>query len=283
MPLNSVTNISFSPLSPYMHSNPSPVLFIPHGGGPLPLLKDNDHQALVNFLQELPKTLVKPKAILVISAHWEAAQATITSGAQPPLIYDYSGFPPAAYTIKYPAPGDPILADRIMQLLQNAGINASLDAKRGFDHGLFVPLTIMYPDADIPCVQLSLLHTLDPATHIKIGEALKALRQENLLIIGSGFSFHNMQAFFATDREVADAKNAAFQAWLIDACCNPAISTSERLEKLIAWQNATFADYCHPRAEHLLPLHVCAALAGTHAKLLFNDKVIGKQATAFFW
>ncbi len=266
-----------------MYSNLSPVVFIPHGGGPLPLLGDPDHQALVNFLQEFPKTLAKPKAILVISAHWETAQATITSGAHPSLIYDYSGFPPAAYNITYPAPGDPILADKILQLLQHAGISASLDAKRGFDHGLFVPLKIMFPNADIPCVQLSLLHSLNPAAHIKIGQALNSLRQDNLLIIGSGFSFHNMQAFFATDREAADAKNAAFQAWLIDICCNPALSTTERLEKLVAWQNAPFADYCHPRAEHLLPLHVCAGLADTHAKLLFNDKVIGKQAVAFLW
>ena len=262
---------------------PSPVLYIPHGGGPLPLLGDPWHQALFNFLQTFAKNLAKPQAILVISAHWETAQATISSGQNPPLLYDYSGFPPAAYDIEYPAPGDPLLAHKIYDLLQAAGIKANLDAERGFDHGLFVPLKIMFPEADIPCVQLSLLHALDPEAHIKIGLALAALRQENLLIIGSGFSFHNMQAFFATDSATADAKNTAFQAWLIDACCNPAISPEARVQKLIAWRDAPFADYCHPRAEHLLPLHVCAGLANTPAKLVFKDEVIGKQAVAFFW
>ena len=266
-----------------MLSNPSPVIYIPHGGGPLPLLGDPGHQALVTFLQALPKSLAKPKAILVISAHWEAAQATITSGAYPPLIYDYSGFPAAAYQIKYPAPGEPKLAQKILQLLQKAEIDASLDAERGFDHGLFVPLKTMFPEADIPCLQLSLLTTLNPAAHLKIGLALQALRQENLLIIGSGFSFHNMQAFFATDTGAADARNAAFQDWLIDTCCNPAVSNTERLKKLTSWQDAPYAAYCHPRAEHLLPLHVCAGLADRNAKLIFNDKIIGKQATAFYW
>lgn len=266
-----------------MQSQLSPVLYIPHGGGPLPLLGDPQHQALLHFLQAFPKTLAKPEAILVISAHWEAAQATICSGQKPALIYDYYGFPPAAYDIKYPALGDPKLANKIFELCQAAGIDAKLDAERGFDHGLFVPLKFMFPEANIPCVQLSLLHSLDPAAHIKIGNALAALRQENVLIIGSGFSFHNMQAFFATDSSAADAKNTAFQAWLIDTCCNPALSADTRTQKLIAWRDAPFADYCHPRAEHLLPLHVCAGLSDSPAQLIFNDKVIGKQATAFFW
>jgi aromatic ring-opening dioxygenase catalytic subunit (LigB family) len=263
--------------------NPCPVLYIPHGGGPLPLLGDPDHQALVNFLQEIPKSLNKPKAILVISAHWEAALATITSGNNPPLIYDYYGFPAEAYKISYPVAGEPILANKIYQLLEAAGINCRLDAKRGFDHGLFVPLKIMFPDADIPCVQLSLLSSLDPEAHIRIGQALAALRKENLLIIGSGFSFHNMQAFFSTDKEAADAENQAFQEWLSETCCNADFSTNERAQKLIAWRDAPFADFCHPRAEHLIPLLICAGLCNASAKRVFNDKVIGKQATAFLW
>ncbi|MGZ8881699.1 MAG: DODA-type extradiol aromatic ring-opening family dioxygenase, partial [Methylosarcina sp.] len=172
----------------------SPVLFIPHGGGPLPLLGDKEHQTLVHFLQEIAPSLGRPSAIVLISAHWEENIATITSGPSPSLIYDYYGFPEETYRIQYPAPGSPGLADKIFRLLQQSGISTRLDDQRGFDHGLFVPLKIMFPRVDIPCVQLSLVNNLDPATHIGIGKALAELRKDKVLIIGSGFSFHNLKA-----------------------------------------------------------------------------------------
>jgi aromatic ring-opening dioxygenase catalytic subunit (LigB family) len=172
------------------------VLFIPHGGGPLPLLGDKGHHELVEFLTRIAPTLARPSAILLISAHWEEDRATITSGETPALIYDYAGFPDEAYKIKYPALGNTQLAEKIFNLLQNNGVEAKLDNNRGFDHGLFVPLKIMFPDGSIPCVQLSLLSNLAPKAHIRIGKALSELRNENLLIIGSGFSFHNMSAFY---------------------------------------------------------------------------------------
>jgi len=261
----------------------SPVLYIPHGGGPLPLLGDAEHQKVISFLEEVMSTLTKPSAILVISAHWEEDKVTITSGATPPLIYDYYGFPDAAYQVNYPLKGDPQLAEKVYRLLQESGINALLDNQRGFDHGVFVPLKIMFPDASIPCVQLSLSNNLDSQWHIQIGEALSTLRKDNVVVIGSGFSFHNMSSFMAKTTEKSDANNDAFQQWLIETCTDQSLTESERRKKLIEWNNAPFAQYCHPREEHLLPLHVCYGIARSAAKLVFNDEVMGKKASAFLW
>ncbi|WP_432745399.1 class III extradiol ring-cleavage dioxygenase [Methylobacter sp. G7] len=261
----------------------SPVLFIPHGGGPLPLLGDKSHQHLVNFLRAITPSLGQPSAILVVSAHWEENIATITSGETPSLIFDYDGFPDESYQIQYPAPGAPDLADKIFRLLHQSDIEARLDPHRGFDHGLFVPLKIMFPDAKIPCVQLSLIHDLDPETHIDIGKALSELRKENVLIIGSGFSFHNLKAFFTSNGDSPDAMNAAFEDWLINTCTNGHLSANEREYRLIHWRDAPYANYCHPREEHLLPLHVCMGLSSSFAKLVFDGEVLGKKASAFLW
>ena len=188
------------------------VLFIPHGGGPMPLLGDKSHQDLVTFLKSSQTLIKKPKAILMISAHWEENVATITSNATPELIYDYYGFPKQAYQIEYPAAGDPELAHKVLNLLKAQDIETKLDPQRGFDHGMYVPLKLIYPEADIPCVQLSLLKNLDAQQHINIGKALNALLDENILIVGSGFSFHNMEEFRAPT--ASDSKNEAFEAWM---------------------------------------------------------------------
>lgn len=261
----------------------SPVLYIPHGGGPLPLLVDAGHQKLVSFLEGVVSTLTKPSAILVISAHWEEDKVTIASGATPSLIYDYYGFPDAAYQVNYPLKGDPQFAEKVYRLLQESGIDALLNNVRGFDHGVFVPLKIMFPDASIPCVQLSLSSNLDSEWHIQIGEALSTLRKDNVLILGSGLSFHNMGAFMSETSAAADANNEAFQQWLIKTCTDKTLIENERRTKLIEWSKAPFARYCHPREEHLLPLHVCYGIAGSAAKLVFNDYVMGKTASAFLW
>jgi 4,5-DOPA dioxygenase extradiol len=269
-----------SELNPHL----SRVLFIPHGGGPLPLLGGEGHSNLIAFLETVVPSLGNPSALCLISAHWEESVATVTSGESPALIYDYYGFPDEAYRIHYPAKGSPKLAARIEELLKRSGIEARQDAHRGFDHGLFVPLKILYPDAHLPCVQLSLLHNLDAGTHIQLGKALAALRQENVLIIGSGFSFHNMSAFFTPDDDQSDAKNQAFQDWLIDTCTNEQFSAAERETRLTHWKEAPYAVYCHPRAEHLLPLHVCFGVAnGAAARLIFAGEVLGKMTCAFLW
>ncbi|MDY6942952.1 MAG: class III extradiol ring-cleavage dioxygenase [Pseudomonadota bacterium] len=259
------------------------VLFIPHGGGPLPLLRDPGHEVLVRFLEEIGPTLGTPEAILLISAHWEASVATLTSGKSPGLIYDYYGFPEPAYDIRYPAPGHPTLATQVHGLLTQSGMNAKLDPQRGFDHGMFVPLKILFPDARIPCVQLSLLKSLDPSAHLRMGKALAPLRQENILVIGSGLSFHNMHALMSPHSGIADPKNDAFERWLVDTCTNPALDSAEREERLIRWQKAPFARYCHPREEHLLPLHVCCGLADQVGQQVYHGTVMGKRASAFLW
>jgi 4,5-DOPA dioxygenase extradiol len=262
---------------------PSPVLYLSHGGGPLPLLGDKGHQNLVNFIREVTPTLGIPTAILVISAHWEEDKPTITSGAFPSLIYDYYGFPKESYEIKYPAPGSPELANKIFNLLGSAGIEAKLDPQRGFDHGLFVPLKLMYPDATIPCVQLSLVNSLQAEEHIQIGRALVNLRKENVLIIGSGFSFHNIKEFFAPSTKETQAMNKAFEQWLIDTCSSNQYSEDEREQRLINWDGAHAARYCHPREEHLLPLHVCYGVASTASKQVFEMEIMGKMASAYLW
>jgi len=266
-----------------MNSNKNDILFLSHGGGPMPLLGDQGHLEMVASLKTFAARLRKPSAILLISAHWEARVPTITSGANPGLIYDYYGFPPESYRIQYPCPGDPELAQQVFRVLNDAGISAQLDEQRGFDHGMFVPLKLMYPDAGIPCVQLSLMSNLDAEAHLAVGRALQGLDRENLLVIGSGFSFHNMQAFFAPDTPEIRTRNQAFEDWLRDTCANPALDEAERSRRLSRWQEAPYARFCHPREEHLLPLHVCYGLAGRACDEHQSVTVLNKQSGMFYW
>ncbi len=263
----------------------SPVLYIPHGGGPLPILGDKEHERMVSFLKEIGKKLGEPSAILVISAHWEEDQATITSSSHPELIYDYYGFPEEAYQIQYPAPGHPQLAKEILELITASGIPAKLDKQRGFDHGMFIPLMLMYPQAHIPCIQLSLLKNLDPGQHINLGKAIGSIRKKNVLIIGSGMSFHNLKRFFSKGND-GDKENDEFDSWLIETCTSKDFLPDEREQRLIEWQKAPSARYCHPREDHLLPLHVCYGVACTDtpiAKVVFNQDIMGKKVTSFLW
>jgi 4,5-DOPA dioxygenase extradiol len=258
------------------------IIYFSHGGGPLPILGDESHKAMVDFMLKLPLQLRKPDLILVISAHWEESAATLLGAQNPTMFYDYYGFPDEAYKINYPAPGSPELAHRIAGLLKKNNISASIDFQRGFDHGLFIPLKLMYPQADIPSIQLSLVRGLKPDAHLALGRALRELMQENILVIGSGFSFHNMRAFSWQGGNEPDVANDAFQNWLIKVCAG-AIPQSEREQSLIEWEKAPSARYCHPREEHLMPLHVCLGMANKSAKLLFDDRILGKRAVAFLW
>jgi aromatic ring-opening dioxygenase catalytic subunit (LigB family) len=260
------------------------ILFLSHGGGPLPLLGDEGHREMVASLQDIASTrLARPSAILIVSAHWEARVPTLTGGAQPPLIYDYYGFPPESYRITYPCPGAPELAGAVHSALSSAGFEAQLDEERGFDHGLFVPLKLMYPEADIPCIQLSLLQSLDPAEHLRLGAALAGLDHEGLLVIGSGFSFHNLRAFFAPDSPESRGQNEAFEEWLIETCASRDLAEHERARRLENWAQAPFARFCHPREEHLLPLHVCYGLAGAACSEYFELDVMNKKASFYLW
>ena len=258
-----------------------PVAFVPHGGGPWPFvdlgLPREEIDPLASYLREvrnLPEH--RPKALLVISAHWEAPVPTVMSSPEPPMLYDYSGFPPASYQITWPAPGDPALAARVRDLLGAAGFSTAEDPKRGFDHGTFIPFKLTYPDADVPVVQLSLVRGLDPAEHLRIGRALAPLRDEGVFIVGSGMSFHNLRSF-GDPRAPAIAEE--FDAWLKNA------ATAEppaRDQELARWSNAPHARQVHPREEHLIPLLVVAGAAGADRGVTaFTGTFMGVRISAY--
>jgi 4,5-DOPA dioxygenase extradiol len=258
-------------------------IFISHGGGPLPVLGDPYHAEMVTHLETVAAIIQKPSAIVVVSAHWEETIATITGHARPPIIYDYYGFPPESYKLKYPAPGDPDLAHRLQEILNKNDIKTRLDMERGFDHGLFVPLLLMYPDADIPCVQLSLVSSLDPAEHIRIGEALSELACDDILVLGSGFSFHNLKVLLGGEASNNDPENDAFEDWLIDTCTSQSLAEDERVKRLVSWERAPGARYCHPREEHLLPLHVCYGVGRRAATAHAELRIMRRRSSTYFW
>jgi aromatic ring-opening dioxygenase catalytic subunit (LigB family) len=258
-----------------------PVYFLPHGGGPwpfvdLPMFDKAGQAELAAFLRELPAALpARPKALLVISAHWEARVPTVMTGEQPPMLYDYYGFPPESYEIQWPASGDPTLAARVREVLQTAGFDSAEDAERGFDHGTFVPLKLAFPDADVPTVQLSLMSGLDPAQHIALGRALTPLRDEGVLIIGSGMSYHDLRGFFRDPRDVSET----FNAWLQKAVTS---EPNRRNELLAHWESAPAARQAHPREEHLLPLMVTAGAAENDtATIPYTGQFSNARITAF--
>lgn len=237
-----------------------PTYFISHGGGPWPWMQDRTHgsyDALTAALQAIRATLaVQPTAVLMVSAHWEAPEFTVMSTPHPGLIYDYGGFPAHTYQIQYPAPGAPALAARVQALLQQAGIAVAPDARRGLDHGAFVPMAVMYPEARMPVLQLSLQHGYDPQAHLALGAALQALRDEGVLIVGSGLSYHNLRALGSA----GVAPSAAFDAWLQDTLCHS--PPHERAQRLRDWAQAPGARQAHPQEDHLLPLMVAVGAAG---------------------
>lgn len=257
-----------------------PVLFIPHGGGPWPFVDvpfgdKAELAALKEYLRSL-KDLPgkKPRAVLAVSAHWEEPVFTVMSGERPPLLFDYYGFPPESYKLTWPAPGDPQLAARVRKLLGDAGFPTAENTERGFDHGTFVPLKVTYPEAEIPCVQLSLKRGLDPAEHIAMGRALAPLRDEGVLIVGSGMSYHNLRAFGPQGR----APSEAFDAWLNEAA---KAEPKERANRLAAWSKAPSARQVHPREEHLLPLMVVAGAAGDdRGKNAYSGTLLGLRLSA---
>ena len=255
-----------------------PTLFIPHGGGPCFFMDwspANTWDRMAAWLKTLVSSMeVKPKAILVISGHWEESVFTVGSSPKPPLIYDYSGFPPHTYQLRFDAPGSPDLAHRVRELLEGAGIPSGEDTQRGYDHGVFIPLKVALPDADIPVVQLSLKHNLDPEQHLAAGRALKPLRDEGVLILGSGMSWHNMQGF--NPRYTATSE--VFDAWLSEAIVDPA----KRDEALNHWTAAPHARVAHPREEHFAPLFVAAGAAeGEPGRRIFSDIAMDVRLSAF--
>ncbi len=261
------------------------IVFVPHGGGPLPLLGDPNHRELSRYLQNLGKSLPIPKTIVVISAHWEADPIRISSAAAPEMLYDYYGFPAESYEFQYPAPGKPAFAEAIAAHLHSLGLPVELDSSRGYDHGTFVPLMLVYPAADIPLVQISLHPSLDAEFHINLGRALAPMLDDSVLLLGSGMSFHNMRAFFSSDPSIWP-RSQVFDSWLNETLSSAQIDAETRERRLRDWLKAPEARFCHPREEHLLPLLVCAGAAwakGLEVSRNYNHKLLGTQVSGFIW
>ena len=263
-----------------------PVLFLPHGGGPCFFMDwtwgppDTWHPTQ-RFLEGIAATLPEmPKALVVVSGHWEEPAFTAGAAAAPQLIFDYSGFPEHTYRLTWPAPGDPALAARVALLLDKAGLPAALSESRGYDHGVFVPLKVAFPQAQIPVVTLSLATSptgqFDPAQHLAAGRALAPLRDEGVLIVASGMSFHNLRAYLRPEtRERAQA----FDAWLTHAVESP---QPQRDALFADWRSAPFAAFSHPREEHLVPLFVAAGAGGeVPGKRIFGDEPMGAAISAY--
>jgi aromatic ring-opening dioxygenase catalytic subunit (LigB family) len=243
-----------------------PTLFVPHGGGPCFFMdpSDPDHphsdpmwQPMQDYLAGLIAGLPeRPRAILLVSGHWEEAAFTVHSGDRPSLFFDYYGFPPHTYELRWDAPGAPDLAHRAAALLRDAGFATGEEAARGWDHGVFIPMKVALPDADIPLAQLSLRHDLDPAAHIAAGRALAPLRDEGVLIVGSGMSFHNLRV----RGPQAIAPSTLWDDALTAAVTDP--DPQARATRVAAWNQMPHAHFAHPREEHLLPLMVALGAGG---------------------
>lgn len=254
-----------------------PTLFIPHGGGPCFFMDpaggppDPMWRAMQAHLAGLIASLPeRPRAILLVSGHWEAPVATVHVGDGHPLLFDYFGFPDHTYRLDWPARGAPAVARRAAALLRDAGFATGEEATRGWDHGVFIPMMVAVPDADIPLVQLSLRADLDAQAHMSLGRALAPLRDEGVLIVGSGMSFHNLRARGADVTPVADEWDAALTAAVTDP--DPA----SRAARVAAWEELPHARFAHPHAEHLLPLMVALGAGGEGAAVRdYRDVVMG--------
>ncbi|OJF67310.1 dioxygenase [Alteromonas sp. V450] len=278
--------------------------YISHGGGPLPLLEmltkgeansPQYHTEMIEALKTLSADLPRPDVIIVISAHWEETEVSVTNNPEPSLIYDYYGFPKEAYSLKYPAKGEVALATLLLKRLAEQGIAVREDRARGFDHGMFIPLSIMYPNAEVPCIQVSITSDLNSEKHVLLGEAIRkaverglkpvnsdATDQVNILVLGSGSSFHNMQGFFDSTDD-ARRKATRFNNWLQTTMQTSAYCENERKARLVKWYSAPDARYAHPREEHLLPLHVCYGVNNRAADKALSLTLLTKPASMFVW
>jgi aromatic ring-opening dioxygenase catalytic subunit (LigB family) len=259
-----------------------PVFYLTHGAGPCfwvtlpppfgPRAYDRLRAYFEGLLASLPE---RPRAILMVTAHWEEPLPTVSSAAAPPMLYDYAGFPSIAYQLQHAAPGDPQLAARVGELLEKRGVPHAMNDVRGFDHGVFVPMKIIDPDAGIPIVMMSLHDTLDAATHLAIGETISSLREEGVLIVGSGSSYHNLRGIFQGDGRAS----IAFDSWLHEAIASDRPLRSSRL---VDWMEAPGGRDSHPRPDHLMPLMVAAGAAGADLGQRTFTEVIGGRAYSCF-
>lgn len=256
--------------------DPLPALFLSHGS---PLLALQDSPA-GRFLDGLGATLPRPRAIVVASAHYEAPQVSIGAAARPRTVHDFGGFPPELHRIQYPASGAPALAEQIAALLWEAGISAALERERGLDHGVWVPLLRMYPDASIPVVPVSIDPRGDARSHLALGAALQPLRREGVLLIGSGGFVHNLGALeWGAIDAATPAWAAEFSAWM-----HARIGAGD-VAALADWQSrGPQARRAHPSVEHLMPLFVAlgAAAPEPRARVLHRSQEYGSLALDAF-
>ncbi len=259
-----------------------PTFYIPHGGGPCfdiawPSAMQGGIDSLGDWLSRLPDFVgVRPEAILIVTAHWETDVFTVDTSAAPGMIYDYTGFPAHTYQLRYDAPGNPVLAGKIAGRIAAAGIAVKTESRKGFDHGTFVPLRKIYPQADIPVIQLSILKGWDPAAHRALGEALAPLREQGVLILGSGMSYHNFSGF-NTAQGTKDSM--VFDEWLTKAV---ETTPDKRNEKLSGWSQAPAGRSAHPEEDHLIPLMVIAGAAGEDAgKAIYTGNILGVTVSGY--
>ena len=257
-----------------------PSYFISHGGGPWPWIDDMRaaFAPLEKSLAAIPSQLPEPpKAILMISGHWEAREVRVMHAARPPMVYDYSNFPAHTYEITYPAPGAPALAEKTAQLIAEAGLPVALDDTQGFDHGTFVPAFVMYPEAEVAIFQVSMLENYNPGEHVRLGRALAPLRDAGVVIVGSGLSYHNQARFGPGAREPSEA----FDAWLEEALSLPG---PKRTARLLDWESAPHARTCHAREDHLVPLFAAVGAAEDEpASRIYHQEMIFGGVTASSW
>lgn len=256
-----------------------PTVFITHGGGPCFFMDwdpPNAWDELRSSLEGIgPALAARPSAIVVVTAHWEEPVVAVDSGAAPGLIYDYTGFPPHTYELTYPAPGSPEVAARVGSLLGAAGIEHRLDPERGWDHGVFIPLMVIYPEADVEVVAVSLRADLDPTFHLELGRALAPVRDDGVLVVGSGSSFHHFANFGREDLAVG------FDDWLHETLALPG---DERAAALARWEEAPHARQAHGREEHLLPLMVAVGAAGDdEARTIFRGQAMGTTMSCWMF
>jgi len=261
-----------------------PALFIPHGGGPWPFMEDSGPpgmwEGLRSFLEGIEASLpAPPKAFVVISAHWETERPTVDADAAPRMLFDYYGFPKHTYALSYPAPGAPALARRVRAMLDEAGIACDEARGRGFDHGVFIPMMLIHPQADTPVLQMSLQKGASVAWHLQIGRALAPLREEGVLMLGSGMSYHNLREFFSPDAGPRTAAKS-FDDWLTQTLLLD--DTQARDNRLEDWLDAPGARASHPTPEHLEPLFVIAGAAGDdRGRRVFHGQCWGKAVSGF--
>ncbi|KAF2843539.1 Extradiol aromatic ring-opening dioxygenase [Patellaria atrata CBS 101060] len=270
----------------------APVIALSHGGGPMPILGGFGQEEIVKSLKtRVPQVLKlgtpeEPRAIILITAHWSENQPTISGGTNPSLYYDYSGFPPEAYQFKYPAPGSPEIAQQIAQELKDVGFKPVMDKERGWDHGVFVPIMLINPRADVPIIQMSVLKSESPTDHFKMGQALSRLRDSNIAIVGSGFaSFHNVRLLFSgiAEEPSFQPKHREWNRVVTDAV--EATDPKQRLSKFDQWRNWPSSYDMHPRggAEHFLPLVVCAGAGGEGKAKSYTDDSWGLKMYSYYW